>query len=131
MLQPICQKRNENFKTYLEIDFNNELTCHFNADRRTRHNNIVKHIGDGKYVTTFLCDTNHPNGNELHNIFDNGIILVQNENTKKIVTELIARPNQIKRYWTLSNKELPQTMNYIIEKCLLHEQKGYNEDRWE
>lgn len=131
MLQPICQKKNDTFKTYFGVDFTNELTCHFDTDRKTRHGNIVSHIGDGKYVTTFLCDTGHQNGNELHNIFDNGIILVQNERTKKIVTELIARPNQIKRYWTLSNRQVPRNMDYIIAKCLVHEQKGYNEDKWD
>lgn len=129
-MEIICQKRLE-YTKYLSINFNGELTSHFSDDRKERHNNIVSHIGEGTYICTFLCDTNHPNGNELHSIFDNGIILVQNERTKKIVTELIARPNQIRRYWTIDNKNFPAKYEYILNKCRIHEQKRYNQDYWD
>lgn len=129
-MEIICQKRLE-YTKYLSIDFNEELTLHFSLDRRVRHTNIVSHIGEGTYIATFVCDTNHPNGNELHSIFDNGIILVQNERTKKIVTEMVARPNQIKRYWTLADNEFPIKYKYILAKCREHEQKGYNEGHWD
>lgn len=127
-MEIICQKKLE-YTKYLNI--NKEQTAHFDVDRKTRHENIVSHIGDGTYVTTFLCDTSHPNGNELHSIFDNGIILVQNEKTQKIVTELIARPGQIRRYWSLGNRDFPAKYNYIVDKCREHEIKGYNQDKWD
>ena len=127
----IIEQMQLGYTTYLGFNFGDKSTCHFDTDRQNRHDNIVSHIGDGKYIATFLCDTDHPNGYELHSIYDNGIILVQNNNTKKVVTELIARPNQIKRYWRLQNLDVPNNLDGLLEKCRIHEQKGYNQDVWD
>lgn len=95
-------------------------TLHWSDERKERHKKIVEIIGNGKYMTSFLVDTAHPNGYEIHNIFDNGIILIQNERTQKVVTELIARPQQLKRYWKSLGRLFPYEMFAVFETAKIH-----------
>lgn len=75
---------------------------HFINDRIEREQHI-KEIGYGKPVASFIVDRGHKNGPEIHEITDTGIINIYNEKTRKLVTKLIARPGQIKRYFTEGN----------------------------
>lgn len=110
-----------------EIDFEKAIsTIHYNYERVERHNKIMSIIGNGTLVASFEVYTAHPNGNEIHNIFSNGIILIQNINTKKVVTELIARPQQIRRYWEGLCIAMPTNIQPIIDKAAEHQIKGYN-----
>lgn len=83
-----------------DIDFDDlTLTQHWSKQRMMRYQKILRVIGPGNLIASFIVDTAHLKGHEIHNVFSNGIILIQNEHSRKIVTGLIARPNQIKRYW--------------------------------
>lgn len=106
------------------VDITNLVNTNHNINERTsRTNNIINIIGGfGKPVRSFIVDTQHPNGNEIHTITDNGIIVIQNQNTKKLITSLIARPNQIKRYFTTIPTEIYKIINIAEE----HHKKGYN-----
>lgn len=66
-----------------------------------------------------IIDKGHKNGNEIHVIYNNGIIKVYNANTHKYITVLIAREAQIERY----NVKLTKTMRNKIKK---HITMGYN-----
>lgn len=66
-----------------------------------------------------IVNKGHKNGNEIHVIYNNGIIKVYNANTHKYITVLIAREAQIERY----NVKLTQTMRNKIRK---HIKNGYN-----
>lgn len=66
-----------------------------------------------------IVDKRHKNGEEVHVIYNNGIIKVYNANTHKYITILIAREAQIERY----NIKLTQTMRNKIKK---HIAQGYN-----
>ena len=118
------------FNVLCEIDslkgFNNVTTFHFSVERTERHNKIVSIIGKGKCVAMFVVDTAHINGNEIHCVYDNGIIVIYNERTKRLITELIARPQQIYRYWNNLGISFPQKYNNIISKARIHQEKGYN-----
>ena len=89
-------------------------SIHYTKDREDRENRI-KMIGYGKAVAQFVIDRGHKNGPEIHEITDTGIINIYNERTKKLVTKLIARPGQIKRYF----------INEVIPAGLLEKAK-YN-----
>lgn len=80
---------------------------HYMADRITRENHI-KEIGQGKPMFRFTVDRGHKNGPEIHEITSTGIINIYNKISGKLVTKLIARPGQIKRYFENGNapKEL-------------------------
>jgi hypothetical protein len=79
---------------------------------------LIKEIGIGKEIATFRVDKGHPNGAELHTVTTNGIIVIRNERTNKMITKLIARPNQIKRYGIEDKK--------VIEIARKHQTLGYN-----
>ncbi len=94
---------------------------HYNRDRIEREK-LIKTIGIGKEVATFRVDRHHINGAELHTITSTGIIVIRNEKTNKLITKLIARPNQIKRYFTEETKEVKKLMRIARE----HQKLGYN-----
>lgn len=101
-------------------------TLHFNCERKERHMRIVNVIGSGKQLYSFIVDKGHINGNEIHTIFDNGIIVIRNERTNLLITELIARPGQLRRYWEERNLALPIEIYRIISIAREHQIKGYN-----
>lgn len=97
-------------------------TKHYTNDRKKREELIQNVIGEGKEVETFTIDRGHRNGPELHTITTTGIIIIRNAKTKKIVTKLIARPAQIKRYF----KVITEKIQKIIELAIMHTKLGYN-----
>ena len=101
-----------------------QKTIHYNSDRKDRIDFIKNVVGVGTIIDKFIVDRGHPNGAEIHSITDNGIIIIQNKNTEKLVTMLIARPQQIKRYYIAENKPIPLNVVRIAYEHLL---KGYNE----
>jgi len=90
---------------------------HYTDDRKVREE-LIKKIGLGNEIGTFRVDKGHPKGAELHTVTDTGIIIIRNERTHKMVTKLIARPNQIKRYG-INRKD-------VIEIAREHQALGYN-----
>ena len=72
-----------------------------------------------KVVRIAVVNKGHQNGNEVHIIYNNGIIKIYNANTHKYITMLIAREAQIERY----NVKVTKTMRNKIKK---HIAEGYN-----
>ena len=97
-------------------------TIHFET-REARNKFIFENIGLGNPIRTFRWDKRHPNGPELHTITDTGIIIIQNERTKKLVTTLIARPGQIYRYYINENEVPPK---FLMDIAREHTKAGYN-----
>ena len=73
-----------------------------------------------KVIRIAVVNKGHENGNEIHVIFNNGIIKVYNERTRKFITVLIARVPQIERY----NIKVTKTMQSKIKS---HVKNGYNQ----
>ena len=72
-----------------------------------------------KVVKIAVVNKGHKNGNEIHVIFNNGIIKVYNARTRKFITVLIARVPQIERY----KIKVTRTMRNKIKS---HIKQGYN-----
>ena len=72
-----------------------------------------------KVLKIAVVDKGHANGNEIHIIYNNGIVKVYNERTHKFITVLIARVPQIERYQI----KVTKTMRNKIES---HVARGYN-----
>lgn len=85
---------------------------HYATDRQEREM-IIQSIGLGNPVDRFIVDRGHRNGPEIHELTDTGIINVYNEWSGKLVTRLIARPGQIRRYYP--NGKAPQN---LIQKAI-------------
>jgi len=96
-------------------------SVHFTRDRQDRET-LIKEIGSGKVVKRVVVDRGHRNGPEIHEITDNAIVNIYNQRTKKLITKLIARPNQIRRYY-----EEGKAPKEILDKAYEHMKKGYNE----
>ena len=73
-----------------------------------------------KVIKIAVVNKGHENGNEIHVIFNNGIIKVYNARTRKFITILIARVPQIERY----KIKVSKTMRNKIKS---HIAKGYNQ----
>lgn len=103
------------------------VSKHYKTKRSNREKFIVEQLGGyGKVVDSFIVDTGHPKGKEIHQITDNGIIKIYNANSGVFITSLIARVGQIKRYYKLFNREPPKEYKDIIKLAQMHKQLGYN-----
>lgn len=72
-----------------------------------------------KVVKIAVVNKGHKNGEEIHVIFNNGIVKVYNARTHKFITVLIARVPQIERYKIKVTKTMRKKINSHIAK-------GYN-----
>ena len=72
-----------------------------------------------KVIRIAVVDKGHRNGNEAHVIYNNGVVKIYNERTRKFITVLIARVSQVERY----NVKVTKTMRNKINS---HVKNGYN-----
>lgn len=100
-------------------------TKHYNNERYNREKFIKKRLhGDGKIIDSFIVDRNHPMGKEIHCVTDTGLIIVYNACSKKLVTKLIARPQQLKNLYQNDNRKVPK---YLLNLAYWHNTLHYNE----
>lgn len=103
-------------------------TNHYKNQRYKREKFIEECLGgDGKVVDVFVVDKGHKNGLEVHQITDKGIIVIYNKNSKKLCTKLVARPQQIERYYELTGRPPPSEYDDILKLAREHNILGYNE----
>lgn len=95
-------------------------TSHF-KDRLNRINRIGRKLGT--IDCGFLIDKGHVNGLEEHFVTTTGMILIRNYRTKKLITVLIARPAQIKRYYNALNMNVSSC---ILDKAYENQMNGLN-----
>lgn len=74
---------------------------------------------NAKVIKIAIVNKGHENGNEVHVIYNNGIVKVYNANTHKFITVLIAREPQITRYKIKVTKTMRKKINTHVEQ-------GYN-----
>ena len=72
-----------------------------------------------KVIKIAVVNKGHKNGNEVHIVYNNGVVKIYNENTRKFITVLIARVPQVERY----KIKVTKTMRNKIKS---HIAKGYN-----
>lgn len=99
---------------------------HYKSQRYEREKFIEEHFGDGCIIDGFIVDRGHRRGAEVHSITDNGVIIIHNLYSGKLVTKLLARPQQIKRYYEYTKRKLPPEYETILELAKLHNKLGYN-----
>ena len=105
---------------YMETFMASGQTSH--AVNRSRRLQIAERLiieESAKVLKIAVVNKGHKNGNEIHIIYNNGIVKVYNERTHKFITVLIARAPQIERY----NIQVTKAMR---KKINLHIKKGYN-----
>ena len=101
-----------------------ELTSiHYSTERQERHAFIQQHIGEGNIIDSFVVDRGHPSGAEIHSVTDTAIIIIHNQRTNKLITELIARPEQLRRLYRSENREIPPK---VLSLAYKHNIASYN-----
>ena len=96
------------------------ITCH--GVNRSHRLQIAERLiieESAKVVKIAVVNKGHANGNEIHLVYNNGIVKVYNEHTRKFITVLIARVPQIERYKIKVTKTMRKKIN-------LHIKNGYN-----
>lgn len=99
----------------------NESTLHIRE--RSQRVDLAERLIENEgaiIIGAWEVDTGHWNGHEVHNVYDNGVIKIFNQHTKKYVTALIGRIGQVKRYG------IEPTM-WTVAHIRRHVDKGYNE----
>ena len=102
----------------------NQDTIHYKTARRRRHDFISSNIGAGNIIDEFVVDRGHRNGEEIHSVTDTGLIIVKNKMTNKIITELVARPEQLRRLYHSEGREPPKS---LLRLAYQHNASKYNE----
>ena len=72
-----------------------------------------------KVLKIAVINKGHANGNEIHVVYNNGVVKIYNERTRKFITVLIARVPQVERYNIKVTKAMRKKIN-------LHVKNGYN-----
>lgn len=96
---------------------------HYNTERKSREYLIDFGIGFGHVVDDFVINRGHKDGPEIHILTSTGVIIIKNYSTHKIVTKLIARPQQIQRYYANVGEKAPVWLLTIAKQ---HNKLGYN-----
>lgn len=100
------------------------VSKHYKKQRYKREKFIKRCCnGDGKVIDEFIVDKGHKDGLERHCVTDTGMIIIYNKDSGKLVSKLIARRNQITRYYCGTNKEPPESLLRLAD---WHESMGYN-----
>lgn len=92
------------------------------AVKRSKRLQIAKRLiieESAKVVKIAVVNKGHKNGEEIHVIYNNGIIKIYNARTRKFITVLIARVPQVERY----KIKVTKTMKNKIKS---HIKQGYN-----
>lgn len=103
-----------------------KISKHYNYKRSKRERFIEKYIHDGLIIDGFIVDRGHKHGAEVHSLTDNGIIIIHNFYTGKLITKLIAKESQIKRYYESTEREKPPEYDHVLELARWHESLHYN-----
>lgn len=99
-----------------------EVTNHL-LQRQDRFNSYTSQGLTTDFIDGFVVDKNHVNGLEVHIITRDAFLFIFNLESKKLITVLAPRPQQIKRYYEPLN--LRWDIN-IINKASKNFQKGLN-----
>lgn len=100
-----------------KVDFDAHNVCVERTDHvENRYEREVIAMGLGRFelVNSFIVDRGHANGDEIHSVYRNGVVCVVNCTTLKLITYLIARPGQLKRYGISDTDMLKQAYSYVV-----------------
>jgi len=103
---------------------NNFTTCGntshvVNRSKRAQVAQRLINEESAKVCKIAVVNRGHENGNEVHVIYNNGVIKIYNASTHKFITVLIVREPQMKRY----EVKITKTMRKKIDA---HVANGYN-----
>lgn len=108
------------------------FTNHFANERTSRQSLIDRLGGDGNHIAVIYWDKGHRDGAEFHILTDNGIIIVENARSGRLITKKLARMGQIRqlvgRYDQLNHRvfTMATVPQRVIVRCRFYTENGYN-----
>lgn len=90
---------------------------------RTKRITLVERLlitEKAKPCGAYIVNKGHKNGNEIHVLYNNGIIRIYNGKTKKHITDLIARVPHMERYGINVTKTMKRKIKIHIEAGMNH-----------
>ena len=98
------------------IDADN-VSNHYKKKRKQR-TNIMNNLGGyGNPIASFLVFDYESGSEKIHTITDNGVCIVQDRNTKEVVTMFPISFDKVREYWQqLTNKEKPKLPRDVWNK---------------
>ena len=100
----------------------NNFSVHYQNDRTERERFIQANIGLGEERYSF--EYNYNGSTQIHKLTDTGIINVYNRDGDRLITRLVARPQQIKRLFEARGERAPRELVRLADE---HARKNYNE----
>ena len=73
-----------------------------------------------KVIKIAVVNKGHANGNEIHIVYNNGVVKIYNANSCKFITVLIARVPQIERYKVKITKTMRNKIKSHIKQGCNH-----------
>ena len=105
----------------------NVITSKHILDRFNR-TNTYKYLLSTKFLDTFIVDTAHRNGLEIHCINEYGLIYIYNLQSKKLITIISPRPRQVKRYYVALDLKISKRIRELINATFNRNREfGFNE----
>lgn len=93
------------------------VSKHYTNDRQEREQ-LIQQIGNGQIVKRVFTDK------AFYAISSTGIVTIMNNKTFKVITRIIARPNQLRKLYAVHSEIVPK---YLINQAIHHVNCGYNE----
>ena len=106
---------------YMETFKAGGITSH--ALNRSKRLQIAERLiieESAKVLKIAVVNKGHKNGNEIHLVYNNGIVKIYNANSRKFITVLIARVPQIERYKIKVTKTMRKKINLHIKQRYNH-----------
>lgn len=100
----------------------NNFSVHYQNERTERERFIKEFVGLGEEKYVFEYDYNGTK--QIHKITTTGIVNVYDRDGERLITRLVARPQQIKRYFQQHGQYAPRDLVTLAHE---HNVKGYNE----
>lgn len=110
-----------------------KLTAHFSVERRERQALINQNGGDGNEIAVIYWDRGHKDGAEYHILTDNGIIIVENANSGRLITKKFARIGQVRQLegkYDQLNKRIFTMRNVpkkVLNRCQYYQSYALNQ----
>lgn len=95
---------------------------HYQNERSERERFIQENIGLGDEIYSF--EYNYNGATQIHKLTDTGIINVYGRDGERLITRLVARPQQIKRLFEARGERAPRDLVRLADE---HARKNFNE----
>jgi len=104
-------------------------TIHLEDERKTRIDMSFSESNNARIERVFLVEKGHRDGLEIHIVLNDATIFIINNDSRKLITILFARPEQIERLYRICNETSNTNLKppkKLLAKARINKEKGRN-----